>query len=101
MGDWRQNLLEDDERILDLMRDTHRIAVLGIKTERQKEKPAFSVPRYLQQKGYEIVPVPVYYPEVAEILGQRATAGSRTSRGRSTWWTSSACRGTSRRTFPT
>ncbi len=26
-------------------------------------------PRYAQQAGYEIVPVPVYYPEVTEILG--------------------------------
>ncbi len=70
MADWRQNLLEEDERILDLMRGTGRIAVLGIKTERQEHKPAFTVPRYLQQEGYEIVPVPVYYPEVSEILGQ-------------------------------
>jgi hypothetical protein len=70
MADWRQNLIEDDARVLDLMRGTRRIAVLGIKTERQAHKPAYSVPRFLQQQGYEIVPVPVYYPEVTEILGQ-------------------------------
>jgi predicted CoA-binding protein len=70
MNDWRENLIEDDDRILDVMRDTRRIAVLGIKTERQAMKPAYSVPRHLQQQGYEIVPVPVYYPEVTEILGQ-------------------------------
>jgi hypothetical protein len=70
MADWRQNLIEDDARVLDLLRGTRRIAVLGIKTERQAHKPAYSVPRFLQQQGYEIVPVPVYYPEVTEILGQ-------------------------------
>jgi predicted CoA-binding protein len=70
MADWRQNLIEDDARVLDLLRGTRRIAVLGIKTERQAHKPAYSVPRFLQQQGYQIVPVPVYYPEVTEILGQ-------------------------------
>jgi uncharacterized protein len=46
-----------------------RIAVLGIKTERQSDQPAFYVPEYLQRAGVEIVPVPVYYPEAKEILG--------------------------------
>jgi predicted CoA-binding protein len=46
-----------------------RVAVLGIKTERQADQPAFYVPEYLQRAGVEIVPVPVYYPEVSEILG--------------------------------
>jgi predicted CoA-binding protein len=29
------------------------------------------VPRYLAAAGFDIVPVPVYYPEVTEILGRR------------------------------
>lgn len=32
-------------------------------------QPAFYVPKYMAEKGYEIVPVPVYYPDVTEILG--------------------------------
>src|SRR5690606_3269924 len=28
-------------------------------------------PRYMQLAGYEIVPVPVYYPDVTEILGEQ------------------------------
>jgi predicted CoA-binding protein len=44
--------------------------VLGIKTEQQGGQPAFYVPEYLQRAGYEIVPVPVYYPQVTEILGE-------------------------------
>ena len=44
------------------------IAVLGIKTEAQAEQPSFSVPQYLAEAGFQIVPVPVYYPEVTRIL---------------------------------
>ena len=50
---------------------TKRIAVLGIKTEAQSDQPSFYVPKYLQDAGFEVVPVPVYYPDVTEILGQR------------------------------
>jgi predicted CoA-binding protein len=71
MGDWRENLLEDDARIRALVRDTKRIAVLGIKTEEQAGQAAFYVPKYLAGAGAEIVPVPVYYPDVQEILGRK------------------------------
>ena len=49
---------------------TRRIAVLGIKTEAQAGQPAFDVPAYVARAGYDIVPVPVYYPEVTSILGR-------------------------------
>jgi len=29
------------------------------------------VPLYMQRAGYQIVPVPVYYPEATEILGEK------------------------------
>lgn len=51
--------------------ETRRIAVLGIKTEAQSFQPSFYVPQYMAQAGFEIIPVPVYYPEVTEILGQK------------------------------
>lgn len=70
MSSWRDNLIENDAGIAALIRRTRTIAVLGIKTEQQAEQPAFSVPRYLQGVGFEIIPVPVYYPEVTRILGQ-------------------------------
>ncbi|HEY2368924.1 MAG TPA: CoA-binding protein [Polyangiaceae bacterium] len=54
-----------------LLARTKRIAVLGIKTEAQSDQPAFYVPKYMQNAGFEIVPVPVYYPDATEILGQR------------------------------
>jgi predicted CoA-binding protein len=68
-GDWRRHLLERDDQIAALLRRVRRIAVLGIKTE-DSGQPAYFVPRYAQRVGFEIVPVPVYYPEATEILGQ-------------------------------
>ena len=68
---WQDNILETDEQIKDLLENTKRIAVLGIKTEQQSFQPAFYVPQYMANAGFEIVPVPVYYPEAMEILGQK------------------------------
>ncbi len=67
--DATNHYLERDDEIRALLERTRRIAVLGIKTP-ESGQPAFYVPRYAQQAGYEIVPVPVYYPEVTEILGE-------------------------------
>jgi predicted CoA-binding protein len=69
-ADWRAHLLESNDQIRELLSRTRRIAVLGIKTEAQSFQPAYYVPEYVQSEGYEIVPVPVYYPEVTAILGQ-------------------------------
>jgi uncharacterized protein len=68
-GDWRRHLLERDDQVADLLRQTRRVAVLGIKTP-ESGAPAYYVPQYVQRAGFEVVPVPVYYPEVTEILGQ-------------------------------
>lgn len=68
-GDWRSRLVENRARIQEILRETRRIAVLGIKTP-ESGQPAYYVPADAQRRGYEIVPVPVYYPEVKEILGQ-------------------------------
>jgi predicted CoA-binding protein len=67
--DWQKNILNRDEEIRDLLKNTKRIAVLGIKTEAQAFQPAFYVPQYMQRAGFEIVPVPIYYPEATRILG--------------------------------
>lgn len=70
MSDWRDNLIESDPTLTTILAETKRIAVLGIKTEAQGGQPAFYVPEYMAEAGYEIVPVPVYYPDVFEILGE-------------------------------
>jgi predicted CoA-binding protein len=70
MSDWRDNLVTAPEAIARIVRENKRIAVLGIKTEAQRDQPAFYVPEYMARAGYDIVPVPVYYPDVTEILGR-------------------------------
>ena len=69
MSGWRENLIGSEADLAAVLADTKRIAVLGIKTEVQAGQPAFYVPRYMAEAGYRIVPVPVYYPDVVEILG--------------------------------
>jgi predicted CoA-binding protein len=69
-NDWRQRLIVDRDGIRRLLERIRRIAVLGIKIE-ESGQPAFYVAEYAQRAGYEIIPVPVYYPDVTEILGQR------------------------------
>ncbi|HKP11766.1 MAG TPA: CoA-binding protein [Blastocatellia bacterium] len=71
MTNWQENLLGSSGQIRDLLLSIKRIAVLGIKTERQANQAAFYVPQYMAAAGYEVIPVPVYYPEVTEILGQK------------------------------
>jgi predicted CoA-binding protein len=68
--DWRDNLIHDSTQIRELLSQTKTIAVLGIKTEAQADQPAFYVPKYMQHAGFKIIPVPVYYPNVSEILGE-------------------------------
>jgi uncharacterized protein len=68
---WQENLISDPDRIRDLLSATSTIAVLGIKTEAQSNQPAFYVPKYLDNAGFQIIPVPVYYPNVSNILGKQ------------------------------
>ena len=70
MDDWQANLVVSDRAVRALLASSRRIAVLGIKPESRSHKPAHTVPRFLQERGYEIIPVPVYYPDVTTILGQ-------------------------------
>ena len=64
-------IIDDEAGIAALVKASKRIAVLGIKTEEQSDQPAFYVADYLAKAGVEVVPVPVYYPEVTTILGQK------------------------------
>lgn len=66
--DWRSHLIQDDDGITRLLLETRRIAVLGIKME--PWQPAYYVPQFTQRVGLTVVPVPVYYPDAKEILGQ-------------------------------
>ena len=70
MSEWKTNLITDSKGIADMIRNTKSIAVLGIKPESHSDQAAFYVPEHMASAGYEIIPVPTYYPEVTEILGK-------------------------------
>lgn len=65
------NIIETPSGIRAILAQTKIIAVLGIKTEAQADQAAYYVPRYLQSAGFEVIPVPVYYPEATQILGRK------------------------------
>src|SRR5438132_5951439 len=68
--DWKNNVIEDTKTMRDIIRQTKTIAVLGIKPESHADQPAHYVAAHMAAAGYEIIPVPVYYPDVTEILGK-------------------------------
>jgi uncharacterized protein len=71
MSDWKNNVIQDTKGMQDLIRETKTIAVLGIKPDSHADQPAHYVPAHMAAAGFEIIPVPVYYPEVTEILGEK------------------------------
>lgn len=67
--DWKGNIINDDDGVREVLRETKTIAVIGIKTE--PDKPAHYVPAYMKERGFKVVPVPVFYPEATEIMGEK------------------------------
>lgn len=70
MTDWQSNLVNDSRGISELLRNTKTIAVLGIKPESHADQPAHYVAAHMHGAGYDIIPVPVYFPDATEILGK-------------------------------
>jgi signal transduction histidine kinase/predicted CoA-binding protein len=56
-----------DEELLEILDSTRTIAVVGISTRAQV--PAHSVPKYLQEQGYTILPI---NPNHEQVMGQKA-----------------------------
>ncbi len=67
---WRSHLIETNRRITTLLKRVRTVAVLGIKTA-DGYPPAYYVPEYAQRAGLRIIPVPIYFPELTEMLGER------------------------------
>lgn len=53
-----------------IARHAKTVAVLGIKPIEKASQPAYFVPQYLQETGIKIIPVPIYFPDATEILGE-------------------------------
>jgi len=66
---WRDHLIDSFDGMRRIIESTRRIAVLGIKEG--DHRPAFFVPDYAQRAGFEIVPVPVYYPNATVMAGEK------------------------------
>jgi len=62
-------ILETDAEISAFLPTLKTIAVLGIKTA-ETGAPAYYVPAHAKRSGIRVIPVPVYYPEITEILGE-------------------------------
>lgn len=63
--------LLDPSEMEQTLRSAWTIVVLGIKPESRRTLDAHQIPLYLQKVGYEIIPIPIRYPDVSEILGAR------------------------------
>src|SRR5690349_5869674 len=68
--DWKDNLVSGSDGIRQVLQATKTIAVLGIKPESHADQPAHYVPAHMAAAGYDVIPVPVYFPDVKEILGK-------------------------------
>lgn len=55
-----------DETIIDILKEAKHIAIVGLSSNPQKD--SHKVARYLQEKGYKIIPI---YPKEEEILGEK------------------------------
>lgn len=80
--DPRELIVEDPAQIADIAAAARRVVVLGIKPETAASQPAHYVPAYLVGAGIDVVPVPVYYPDVTEILGVPVIRELRSVRGK-------------------
>ena len=68
--EWRAHIVDDRQSIARVVNSVSRVAVIGIKPE-NVGGPAYYVPEIMKESGMTIIPVPVYYPEVTEILGEK------------------------------
>ena len=71
MSDWKANLVDDDAGLTRILRECRTVAVLGAKVG--AGEPAYYVPAYLAQRGYQVRPV---YPTLAgtKVLGEPTVA---------------------------
>lgn len=74
-------ILTEEIDIKRVLAEADRVVVLGIKPESRSGQPAHYVPAYLKRVGYDVVPAPVYYPDVTEILGEPVERDLRSIEG--------------------
>lgn len=68
--DWRSRLVDSEAGITAVLDRIKTVAVLGMKPP-DGNPPAHFVPAYAKKAGLRIFPVPVYYPDLTEMLGEK------------------------------
>lgn len=68
---WHDFIIDDDNVIRGILKNSHVIAVVGIKDESRLHEAAHSVPAYLHSRGYKIIPV---NPRYESVFGIRCVA---------------------------
>ncbi|CAL8468625.1 g8165 [Coccomyxa elongata] len=69
--DWKSRIVTRPKQAIEIAGEARRVAVLGIAPETKADRPAHYVAKTLQAAGVKILPVPVYYPDVQMILGEK------------------------------
>ncbi len=60
------SIITKDEKIIEILKNTKTIAIVGLSPNEQKD--SHKVAKYLLEQGYKVIPV---YPKEDEILGQK------------------------------
>lgn len=60
------------EQFREILKNAKTIAVVGISD--REDRPSYSIPAYLHEQGYKIIPV---NPKLSEIFGEKAYASLR------------------------
>ncbi len=65
----RGGIVEDEERLAEIVRGLTTVAVVGMKGDEREGEPAVDIPRHLQSLGVRVLPV---NPGIAAASGERA-----------------------------
>jgi hypothetical protein len=69
--DWRSNILTTDDKVRELLGETKTDRRYWASSQSHTRASRLTyVPIIYAEAGYEIIPVPVYYPDVTEIMGK-------------------------------
>ena len=60
--------VDNEEDLAAIVRGVHTVAVIGIKDGSDPHAPAYAIPKMLQERGLEVVPV---HPTLTSVLGER------------------------------
>ena len=63
--------ITDENTLAEIVRDAHTVAVVGMVDESKADRPAFTIPKMLKERGLRVIPV---NPTIESSLGEQAVA---------------------------